>query len=289
MPTAEEVRLLHSHSPVIFQNIEMLDKVVAILDALETKPGLRLSEIVRLTGIPKPTCHRLLQVLLHQRLVWRQGYRYEMGTRLYGYAHGALAQEPVRAVAGRHLRALAQQVEMAALLSVRYDAFRILVAVEGDPAVVPPAWSVGSVAVIYAGAASKTLLAWLDRAERDVVLSAIERYPLTEGTIVARGELERELDRIRQRGWALSLGEREPETFSLAAPVFDLRGRIAAAVAVAAPLARYRPTLVGQWLRPLLECGRQISAELGFKGIYRPLARYGPVRPGGIGPRVGAV
>lgn len=289
MPTAEEVRLLHSHSPVIFQNIEMLDKVVAILDALETKPGLRLSEIVRLTGIPKPTCHRLLQVLLHQRLVWRQGYRYEIGTRLYGYVYGALAGEPVRTVAGRHLRALSRQVEMASMLSVRYDAFRVLVAVEGDPAFVPAAWAVGSVAVIYAGAASKTLLAWLDRAERDAVLSGIQREPLTESTIVSRGELERELERIRQRGWALSLGEREPDTFSLAAPVFDATGRIAAAVAVAGPLVRYRPALVAGWLRPLLECGRQISGELGFKGIYRPLARYAAVRPGGIGSRVGAV
>jgi DNA-binding IclR family transcriptional regulator len=289
MPTAEEIRLLHSQSPVIFQSIEMLDKIVAILDALETKPGLRLSEIVRLTGIPKPTCHRLLQVLLRQRLVARQGYRYEAGTRLYRYVHGALSQEPVRRVAVPHLRALSRQTEMAGLLSVRYDAFRVLVAVEGDPTLVPAEWAVGSVAVIYAGAASKTLLAWLDRAERDVVLSGIQRQPLTDGTIVSRVDLERELERIRQRGWALSLGEREPDTFSLAAPVFDAAGRIAAAVAVAAPLVRYRPALVGRWVGPLLECGRQISAGMGFRGIYRPLARYTPVRSGGLGPRVGAM
>jgi DNA-binding IclR family transcriptional regulator len=55
---------------------------------------------------------------------------------------------------------------------------------------------------------------------------------LTSHTIVDYGALRRELDVVREQGWALVDREYEDHVCSLAAPVTDQRGEVVAAVSV---------------------------------------------------------
>src|SRR5207248_2226636 len=61
---------------------------------------------------------------------------------------------------------------------------------------------------------------------------------LTPHTITDRSQLAAELDRVRRRGWAEAVNEREVGVASIAAPVRDISGEVVAAISIGVPLAR---------------------------------------------------
>jgi len=69
---------------------------------------------------------------------------------------------------------------------------------------------------------------------------------------------------IRERGWGASYGEREPDTASVAAPVFAVDGRVQGAIAVSGPRVRLSPpeTMLNA-CRAVLGAAREASRLLG--------------------------
>jgi DNA-binding IclR family transcriptional regulator len=268
--------IVRAPSPVVSTRLQLLDKIIAVLDAVAQHPGARLPDVTRLTGIPKPTCHRLLQSLVHRHLLWRDGPHYYAGARLAWYAATVWRADGLAHRARPALRALAETTDLGAVLVRRADGFRVTVAVAGRPDRIQAAWGAGQVGVVYAGATGKVLLAWLERHVRDEVLSQVPFRRLTPRTPPSREALERDLAVIRAHGWALTWGEREAETFALAAPVFDERGETAA-VGLAGHVARYRDACLAQWTRMLWETGRDLSRLSA--------GAYPAFRPPGPGPR----
>jgi DNA-binding IclR family transcriptional regulator len=83
----------------------------------------------------------------------------------------------------------------------------------------------------HAGAASRLLLSYLPEVE----LAAWLDKPLvafTARTITDPRRLRTELTRIRRLGWSQDKGETAPSIHAFAAPVFDTRGELVAALSV---------------------------------------------------------
>jgi DNA-binding IclR family transcriptional regulator len=82
---------------------------------------------------------------------------------------------------------------------------------------------------LHATAMGKALLAFGPRSlVRVVTGSGLTHY--TPRTITSATELERALQRIRTHGYAVTDGELQPTVRAVAVPVFDLRGRVVAAI-----------------------------------------------------------
>lgn len=60
-----------------------LDRLDLVFDAMEEYGFLTLTEIVKVTGIPRSTAHRLLTRMVEKRWLLRVGARYELGVRLF--------------------------------------------------------------------------------------------------------------------------------------------------------------------------------------------------------------
>jgi DNA-binding IclR family transcriptional regulator len=83
----------------------------------------------------------------------------------------------------------------------------------------------------HAGAAGKLLLAYRPEAERKAFLArSLAAY--TPRTMTDPRRLQTELTKIRRLGWAQDKGEGLPSVLAFAAPVFDHRGELVAAVSV---------------------------------------------------------
>lgn len=95
---------------------------------------------------------------------------------------------------------------------------------------------------LYAGAAGKAVLAYLDSRRIDTL--KLER--ITEATITSRKLLTEELKAIQERGWATGEGERVLGAFGLAVPFFvdgKVRGSISATIPQYRKNERDLPTL----------------------------------------------
>jgi IclR family transcriptional regulator, acetate operon repressor len=91
----------------------------------------------------------------------------------------------------------------------------------------------------HCSAAGKVFLAFGASAPRE----PLER--LTARTIVHPGELERELDQARTRGFATIVDELEMGLAAAAAPIRDGDGTVVGALSVAGPTARLGPSRLG--------------------------------------------
>lgn len=86
---------------------------------------------------------------------------------------------------------------------------------------------------LYAGAAGKAILA---HCPQDVI-DGQKLEPISPQTVIDPGQLHDELNTIRQRGYATADGERIPDAYGLAAPVF-IDGVVSGSVTISIPSYR---------------------------------------------------
>jgi DNA-binding IclR family transcriptional regulator len=204
--------------------VGVLDKAAIVLAALEAGPQT-LAGLVQHTGLARPTAHRLAVALEHHRIVARdmQG-RFILGPRLAELAVAA-GEDRLLAAAGPVLAALRESTGESAQLYRRQGDARICVAAAERPSGLRDSVPVGSTLSMLAGSAAQVLLAW-EEPER-----------LHRGLQGARFSATA-LAGVRRRGWAQSVGEREPGVASVSAPVRGPSGRVVAAVSVSGPIER---------------------------------------------------
>jgi DNA-binding IclR family transcriptional regulator len=93
----------------------------------------------------------------------------------------------------------------------------------------------------------------------------------TERTIVGRKALAREVERVREQGWAQAVGEREDDLNAVAAPVHGARRDLAAVLGIQGPASRFDENAMARALEPLLTRAAAVSNALG----WRPTAKEG--------------
>ncbi|WDT89436.1 IclR family transcriptional regulator NdgR [Streptomyces sp. SCSIO-PteL053] len=205
--------------------VGVLDKAALVLSALESGPAT-LAGLVAATGLARPTAHRLAVALEHHRMVARdmQG-RFILGPRLSELA-AAAGEDRLLATAGpvlTHLRDITG--ESAQLYSRRQGDMRICVAAAERLSGLRDTVPVGSTLTMKAGSSAQILMAW-EEPER-----------LHRGLQGARFTATA-LSGVRRRGWAQSIGEREPGVASVSAPVRGPSNRVVAAVSISGPIER---------------------------------------------------
>ena len=103
----------------------MLDRVTAVLEAFGDDDGLGVSEIARRANLPKSTVSRLVNDLVRQRYLDREGTRLHLGLKLFEL--GQAVERPMR------LRKLARPV-MVHLRNMTGESVRLGV-LDGDDVV----------------------------------------------------------------------------------------------------------------------------------------------------------
>ncbi|WP_415854614.1 IclR family transcriptional regulator [Sinomonas sp. G460-2] len=204
--------------------VGVIDKAAMVLDALEAGPTT-LAQLVAATGLARPTVHRLALALVHHRLVARdiQG-RFVLGSRLVELASAA-GEDRLIAAAGPILVQLRDATGESAQIFRRQGDWRVCVASAERPVGLRDTIPVGTQLTMKAGSAAQVLVAWEDH---DRLLEGLNNARFTP-TVLAG---------VRRRGWAQSLGEREPGVASVSAPVRGPSGRVIAAVSISGPIER---------------------------------------------------
>ena len=204
--------------------VGVLDKAVRILSVLEGGPH-SLAELVKATKIARPTAHRLAVALEFHRLVARDlSGRFILGPRS-GELAAAAGEDKLLAVAGPALTALRDATGESAQLYRRQGDQRICVAAAERISGLRDSVPVGASLTMSAGSAAKILLAWEDA---DKLHRALVNARFNAAVLSA----------VRRRGWAQSVGEREPGVASVSAPVRGPNNRIIAAVSISGPIER---------------------------------------------------
>jgi IclR family acetate operon transcriptional repressor len=257
--TLPERTMPRTGQPAI-RHVAAVQRAVAVLDALaDGTAELGTNEIARRTGINASTVSRLLATLADAGLVEHVAGtgRYRLGMRLLQLGNAVLARIDLREVARPHLAALVEATGETATLSAPGEHEAVTVDFVQSASFVQSVAQVGRPSAAHATAVGKVFLAHGGRL-RDGELEAF-----TARTITNRAHLAAELERVRVRGYAQAVGEREEALNAIAAPVLDVRGALAAILGVQGPSSRFDEARMRAALEPLLEHSTTVSAALG--------------------------
>lgn len=203
--------------------------------------GSTAKELALALGLALPTTYHLLNTLVDEGLLAKDAQRrYVLGRSsaivAQAYLRGRSVPENLLAA----LREVARRTqETAYLADWGEDDIRVLASVEGSQLVRVAEVASGSYAHAHARANGKVLLAYARPELRGAYLRAHPLVPLTESTICDRTSLERELDQVRERGFAYDEEEYAVGVSCVAAPALQ-DGELIAAIGVSVPTDRFR-------------------------------------------------
>jgi DNA-binding IclR family transcriptional regulator len=186
-------------------DVGVLDKAVAVLDAVAGGPK-SLADLLRATGLPRATGHRLAVALETHGLLRRDAEgRFLLGLHLATLGRAAIATFPLAELALPALEALRAATGESVQLYVR----------DGD---------------------TRRCIASLDSpSELRTIVPVGATLPLDRGSA---GKVLADPSSWERRGWVESVEEREAGVASVSAPVRGGDGAVLAAVSVSGPVGR---------------------------------------------------
>lgn len=245
--------------------ILVLHKVAEILDCFSIDdPEPTLQQLIQKTGLPSSTCQRLVQNMVREGFLDRDGDRYRIGIGLVRWAApGTIGLDVVRLVKPV-LQQLRDETGETACFYIRDGAFRTVVAVAETRHVVIRPFMVGQVMPIHAGAPGKIFLAHDPEAWEALRGSSLTKFaPATPDSLAL---LEDQASQARQQGFYAAFGERHEDVGSISAPVFDHSGRLAGVLGLGFPTQRVGPQNVPRLGPMVARAAVEASEALGYAG-----------------------
>ena len=242
------------------------DRFSRIFDVLELlaghSRGLTLTEIVGHLGLPTSSAHNLLQRMVAAEVVTLTDHlRYGIGARAVRLGIRIVGELDVKAAARRPLQELARETGEDVYLAMSIgNRVSYVDRVEGSR-MVSVDIRLGQRLFLHATSVGKLFAAHTPQLRSQ--LFAGDRPRLTPQTLVGADELEREFDRVRRSGYAVSREEAIPGIVGLAVPVYDADHALVAALHVSALSAQLNKPRERQLVASASAAAATIERELG--------------------------
>lgn len=243
--------------------ILVLQKISQILDCFTAEsPEPTLQQLARQTGLPSSTCQRLVQSMVHEGYLDRDGDRYRIGIRLVRWASTGTTGMDIVQLTKPILQNLRDETGETACLYVRDGSFRTIVSVAETRHVVMRPFAVGMVMPIHAGAPGKIFLAYDPEARSTLEGSELSKF--TSNTPDSLVTLDAQVQQTRKQGYFAAFGERHSDVGSIAAPVFNVSGALAAVLGLGFPTQRVTESDVERLGPIVAAAAREASHALGY-------------------------
>jgi DNA-binding IclR family transcriptional regulator len=232
--------------PVFDSSVRSVSRALALLTLFDEETPIRtLRDLIDSSELPKTTVLRLIQTLEQFGYLFeRPDGRYCLGPALIRLSRAIEQVWRLPAAADATMEGLRDETKETVNLYVLEGRSRVCVAQKQGLQNIRYVVPVGLPLPLWAGASAKVLLAdqeqkFVDRVLREGGKDARFRESFVD-----------ELNRVRESGVAVSLGEREPAAASVAAPI-RAGDRTIAALAISGPITRFTPDRVKELSRTL--------------------------------------
>lgn len=240
-----------------------VQRILAVFEVFTSeKNSLTLQEIADSIGLAKSTTFRLVQSLEKAgyliRLPDQQYCLSFQFTRLAGLVKSTIG---IREIARPALTALAEETKETVSIHTVSGRSRVCIdSVAGSSslrAVVQP----GEQVPLVQGSAAKVLISHMTRKEQTPFVAAMAKtYKKTQAQVFA------ELGEVKEKGYAISHGERLLGVSAISVPVKDLSGEVRHCLSVGGPTVRvqmHEKAFVKLAIAAAADISRQFGAELG--------------------------
>lgn len=248
-------------------NVRLVDRVFDIIEALSNYPeGTTITALTAQTGIHKSTVYRLLTALINRGYVIKneESGKYQMTLRTYRIGSKAVPDFDLLTLSTDYLKELCQISHEAVHLAIPDGATIMYLFKEvASENVIRIASRTGSRNYMYYTGLGKALMATMTEKEVKKIWeqSDIKRY--TPNTITSYPEMLKELDAIRQRGYAIDNEEHESGIICIADVIRDADNHAVAALSISTLATRMNSAFLEKNVPQLKRTADKISCVLG--------------------------
>jgi len=246
-------------------SIQVLAKVVAILDQLAADGEVTPARLADLIDEPRSTVYRLLNSLQQAGLIEPGVQRgaYRLGLKLFRLGSAVAARFDERQAALPVMERVHGETGETVFLCVRRGFEAVCIERLDGQRVQSLALRVGGSLPLHAGGAPRALLAYEPRAFWDEYLAHEDPRVFTPHTPATRDQLLRELQSVRALGYAVSDEDVTPGIAAIGVPVFDYTGKVRASISISGIRAAILGDGAGM-VDQIVAAAHDISRALGF-------------------------
>ena len=243
-------------------NKSVIKATVLLSELGRHRSGITVTELAQAVGMTRPTAFRLLLSLEQTGFVDRVDNRYTLGWemarlgRLADPYAGAVAR--VQPILEEYAAKLNETVSFAMVRDkLAYD----VIAEASGSRYLNVTMYVGETYPVHASATGKLLLS--EMTDEEVALALPKKLEsFTSHTITKRDALIRDLDKVREQGYAVLDSELEEGLFVVALPVRDVAGALVGIVSVNGPEQRLKSDTLPDTVEQLRQAARDIAKAL---------------------------
>lgn len=256
-----------------------LQHITAVLDSFSaSQPELGVREVARLTNLSPSTAGRLMADLkdagiLQQNPATRA---YSLGSKILVWAGVYTSTLDLRTAALPYMEDLRQKTGETISLYLLDGMERLCIERMESHHTVRMVPRLGKRLPLHAGSGGKAMLAFLTEAQIESVLTQGNLTAFTSATMVNPQMLRDELEKVRRKGYAISMGEWLTDASGVAAPIFGRTGSVIGAVSISGPTSRLTPDRIEEYTDALLQAADDISLQMGYTGVKISTLREEP-------------
>lgn len=246
-------------------------RVLEILELFAESPvPMTISEVANTLGYPKTSVFDIINILHDRGFIRQDNERaktYIMGVKAYQVGMAYLQHADLYSIVHPVLSDLRDRLGETCYLAVEEKGQIIYIDKLESSAPIRSSCNVGSKNLLHLTGLGKAILAaWPDEKVREVLQEPLEVH--TANTIADMDTLLSVLHETRLRGYALDLGEDNPYIRCTAAPIYDSKGNVSAAISISMLDNRFTPELQERAGIEITKAALYISHQLGYRENY---------------------
>lgn len=249
-------------------NIQVIDRALDIIEILcVEKEGLGVTEIGNRLALHKSTVHRIVSAMAERGYIEKVPNTsvYRMGLKLVELSSVYLNSVELKTEARPYLRELSSKYNLAAHIAILDGCDAVYIDKVDSVGDIRLYSQIGRRIPVHSSGLGKCLISGLSDREIDESLAGYVFTRYTSHTITNIEDFKKCIEETRRLGFALDDEEHDELIRCVAAPIFDYRDNIIAAISVAGPsniISKENDTAISQFVK---EIAKKISRRMGYK------------------------
>lgn len=251
------------------KGVQVIDRTFDIIEllAIEEK-GLGVSDIARRLNLTKSTAHRILNAITERGYLEKTSDGvYSLGIQFVELASRRLSNIELTTEAKPFLSELTNKLGQSSHLAILDGSDAVYIDKVELTKNLRLYSQIGKRIPVYCSGLGKSLL--LDMEDKKIIrlLEECDMQPLTKTTLTSIPQFLKEIHVSKVHGYTIDNEEHDVGIRCIAAPIYDYRGTIIAAVSAAGPISFFSEEKDEEYSKLVIATANKISLKMGYRDI----------------------
>jgi len=220
--------------------VKAVETSITIIESLKQQKSAGLTEVANETGLSKSNIHKHLTTLRKEGFVVKEGDEYRLSLQYLDFGSEARLWYPGTQLIKPRITELAQKTGEVAQFMIEERGWSVIVYKETGHQGVSIRTRPGTHLQMHQTASGKAMLSYMPDSKVEKILDRHGLEAATENTITDEAEFFKELERTRERGYAINKGESTRGLQAVSAPIRKMNDDVLGACSVSGPAHRMK-------------------------------------------------